>query len=275
MLPANNKQKVISMEFFDTHAHFYAPDDGDFAPWFQRAAEAGVTRVLLATSGWENTTDSANCANATKGAYFSAGIHPHEAETETSHDLRDYLTFLKQEKCVAAGEIGLDYYYEISGAEKQREVFETFLNLALECDKPAIIHCRDKADSGPAYDHAYEHLSAFAAKGGRFVLHSFAGSPQWVEKFDQLGAWFGVGGMVTFKAAENIRTIVRLMPTDRILMETDSPYLAPVPFRGKRNHPALMPNITETLALCQCRTAEEMAAIALDNALRFFRITKD
>lgn len=262
------------MEFFDTHAHYSPTEDGDFLPWFQRAADAGVTRVLLATSGWENTSDSANCANTVDGAFFSAGIHPHEAETETAHDHREYLTFLQQEKCVAAGEIGLDYFYEISPVEKQREVFETFLSLALESNKPAIIHCRDKADSGPAYDHTFEHLSAFANKGGRFVLHSFAGSPQWVKKFEAIGAWFGVGGMVTFKAAENIRTIVRLMPVDRIMMETDSPYLAPVPFRGKRNHPALMPNITETLALCQCRTAEEMAQITTDNALRFFGISK-
>ena len=262
------------MEFFDTHAHYSPTEDGDFLPWFQRAADAGVTRVLLATSGWENTSDSANCANAVDGAFFSAGIHPHEAETETAHDYREYLSFLQQKKCVAAGEIGLDYFYEISPVEKQREVFETFLSLALESNKSAIIHCRDKADSGPAYDHTFEHLSAFANKGGRFVLHSFAGSPQWVKKFEAIGAWFGVGGMVTFKAAENIRTIVRLMPVDRIMMETDSPYLAPVPFRGKRNHPALMPNITETLALCQCRTAEEMAQITTDNALRFFGISK-
>lgn len=262
------------MDFFDTHAHYSSAEDGEFALWFQRAADAGVTRVLLATSGWDNTSESAACANAVDGAYFSAGIHPHEAATETAHDHREYLTFLQQKKCVAAGEIGLDYFYDISPGKEQREVFETFLSLALECDKPAIIHCRDKADSGPAYDHAFEHLSAFADKGGRFVLHSFAGSPQWVKKFEKIGAGFGVGGMVTFKAAENIRTIVRLMPVDRIMMETDSPYLAPVPFRGKRNHPALMPNITETLALCQCRTAEEMAQITTDNALRFFGISK-
>lgn len=259
------------MEFFDTHAHF-GEEDRPFPQWADRAFQAGVTRILLAVSGWANTLESRENAHAVDKVYYSAGIHPHEAETETGHGIAEYETFLTDSKCIAVGEIGLDYYYDISPREKQREVFQGCLDLALKTGKPALIHCRDKEDTGDAYEHMYEHLSVFAAKGGRFELHSFAGSPEWLKKFRDLDAYFGVGGMITFKRAENIRTIARMMPIDRILTETDSPYLAPVPFRGKRNHPALLPHIAGALSECQCVTEEEIARITMENALTFFRI---
>ena len=261
------------MTFFDTHTH-YSVEDGPFPEWYARAVSAGVPYMLICSSGWENTTLSASCAAFAPEIYFAAGIHPQEAgsEAEKLHSPAEYGTFTADPKCLAVGEIGLDYYYENAPASVQRELFESFLQLALATGKPAVIHCRDKGDTGPAYDHAWEHLKAFSGRGGRFILHAFSGSVTWLERFLELGACFGVGGMVTFKKAENIRELVRRMPLERILLETDAPYLAPVPYRGKPNHPALLPCTASAFACLRGLSEEEAARRTLENALRFFRL---
>ena len=261
------------MILFDTHTH-YSAEDGPFPQWYARAVSAGVPYMLVCSSGWGNTTLSASCAAHAPEIYFAAGIHPQEAgeETEKHHPAREYAVFTGDPKCAAVGEIGLDYYYENAPEKVQRELFDSFLQLALDTGKPAVIHCRDKEDTGPAYDHAWEHLKSFAGRGGRFVLHAFSGSPQWLDRFLTLGAFFGVGGMVTFKKADNIRLLASRMPLDRVLLETDAPYLAPVPYRGKPNHPALLPCTAAAFARLRGLTEEETAEQTLKNAFRFFGI---
>lgn len=263
------------MTLFDTHTH-YSTEDGPFPEWYARAVSAGVPYMLICSSGWENTALSASCAALDPRIFFAAGIHPQEAgsEEEKVHAAEEYSVFTTDPKCAAVGEIGLDYYYENAPGSVQRELFESFLQLALSTGKPAVIHCRDKGDTGPAYDHAWEHLKPFSERGGRFVLHAFSGSVPWLERFLTLGAFFGVGGMVTFKKAENIRELVRRMPLDRILLETDAPYLAPVPHRGKPNHPALLPCTASAFASLRGLTEEEAAERTLENAIRFFGIGK-
>ena len=263
------------MTLFDTHTH-YSAEDGPFPEWYARAVSSGVPCMLICSSGWENTLLSQSCAAFAPEIGFAAGIHPQEAgsEEEKLHSPAEYAVFTRDPKCLAIGEIGLDYYYENAPAAVQRALFDAFLRLALSSDKPAVIHCRDKGDTGPAYDHAWEHLKDFAGRGGRFVLHAFSGSVPWLERFLELGAFFGVGGMVTFKKAENIRELVRRMPLDRILLETDAPYLAPVPHRGKPNHPALLPCTASAFALLRGLTEEEAAEKTLENALRFFGMEK-
>ncbi|MBO4491658.1 MAG: TatD family hydrolase [Lentisphaeria bacterium] len=263
------------MTLFDTHTH-YSGEDGPFPEWYARAAAAGVPYMLICSSGWENTALSKACAAHAPEISFAAGIHPQEAgsEAEKLHPAEDYAEFTADPKCAAVGEIGLDYYYENAPESVQRELFDSFLRLALTTGKPAVIHCRDKSDSGPAYEHAYEHLKAFSRRGGRFVLHAFSGSVPWLERFLELGAFFGVGGMVTFKKADNIRELVLRMPPDRILLETDAPYLAPVPHRGKPNHPALLPCTAAAFASLRGLTVEEAAELTLENAFRFLGIGK-
>jgi len=271
MMPERTSQVP---ELFDTHAHL--GDDGcpDEAAFYRRADEAGVPWILLCGSDFDSSRRAAGFASHFDRVFFAAGLHPldvlkHPCETEA------FEAFAAAPRFVAVGEIGLDYYYERDTREKQLEVFRSFLSLALCLDRPAIVHTRDVDGSTLAYDDAYTLLSAFAGAGGRFVLHSFAGSIDDFERFNALGAYFGCGGMVTFKKADNIRALALRYPEDRILLETDSPYLAPVPFRGKENHPEYLPWTARSLAALRGWSTDRTASMTTANAKRFFRISPE
>ncbi len=256
------------MIWIDTHFHGgeYLPD---FAAYIREAEEAGVRRLLLCASGKEETGPARDAAKAFPGLYYAVGIHPHNAESD-----RDFLPeldrFTGDPKLAAAGEIGLDYYYDFSPRQPQLEALEYQLDWALKNHLPAVIHCRDKAESEQAYADAYNLLKPFAERGGKFVLHCYAGSPAFAEKFAALGSYFGIGGMVTFGKADNIRELARLLPLDRLLVETDAPYLAPKPYRGKPNHSKFIPLIGAKLAEVKGITPEECAAATTANACRLF-----
>ena len=264
-------------ELFDTHAHL--GDDGcpDEAEYYRRAEEAGVPWLLLCGSDFESSRRAAEFASHFDRVYFAAGLHPldigkHPGDEETLDEFTAERVFRRDSKFVAVGEIGLDYFYDRGTREKQLEVFRSFLELALRLDRPAIIHTRDVDGSSLAYDDAYRLLSIFAGAGGRFVLHSFAGSLADLDRFAALGAYFGCGGMVTFKKADNIRALALRYPEDRVLLETDSPYLAPVPFRGKENHPAFLPWTAHSLAALRGWSMQKTVNLTTSNAKRFFRI---
>ena len=256
------------MIWIDTHFHGgeYLPD---FAAYIREAEEAGVHRLLLCASGKEETGPAREAAKTFPALYYAVGIHPHNAESD-----RDFLPeldrFTSDPKLAAAGEIGLDYYYDFSPRGPQLEALEYQLGWALKNHLPAVIHCRDKAESEQAYADAYGLLKPFAENGGKFVLHCYAGSPAFAEKFAALGSYFGVGGMVTFGKADNIRELARLLPLDRLLVETDAPYLAPKPYRGKPNHSKFIPLIGAKLAEVKGITPEECAAATTANACRLF-----
>lgn len=258
------------MVFFDTHLHL-PKEEFDATCFYNRAAESQVKYLMACSSGIQDTMNSARFAETIHNAWFTAGVHPHEAESEKA-PISDYAACAERTRFAAVGEIGLDYFYEISSKHAQQTVFEQFLSLALELHVPAIVHCRDKEQITDAYQDAYALLKDFSKAGGSFVLHSFAGTLEWMERFRSLGAWFGVGGMLTFKRAENIRAIVAHIPMERILLETDSPYLAPVPFRGKTNHPALLPYTAEVLADLLKIPIQDCARITTENAFRFLNM---
>lgn len=255
---------------FDTHVHL-TEEDQDPVAYLQRAGSTGVNELLFCSSGLENSRRSASFAASSEQIYFAAGVHPHAAQ-EMQEDVSAYLEFTAMPRLIAIGELGLDYYYDISPRETQIRVFQNFLGLAKQLDLPAIVHCRDKDESDRAYQDCFDILSDFSSDGGRFVLHSFAGNVAWMEKFTTLGAMFGVGGMLTFRRADNIREVVSAMLRERIMLETDSPYLAPVPHRGKTNHPAFLIHTAEAMAAMFGMTTEGIAALTTGNAHRFFRI---
>lgn len=261
-------------ELFDTHAHL--GDDGcpDEAAFYRRAEEAGVPWILLCGSDFASSRRAAEFASHFDRVYFAAGLHPLDVE-KSPCEAAEFEAFADAPRFVAVGEIGLDYYYEVETREKQLEVFRSFLDLALSLDRPAVVHTRDRDGSILAYDDAYSLLSDFAGAGGRFVLHSFAGSVADLDRFAALGAYFGCGGMVTFRKADNIRALAIRYPEDRILLETDSPYLAPVPFRGKENHPEYLPWTARSLAALRGWSTERTASLTTANAKRFFRIPPD
>ncbi|MBO5960088.1 MAG: TatD family hydrolase [Lentisphaeria bacterium] len=257
------------MDLFDTHAHL-TENDIDPAAYNRLAADAGVTRVLFCSSGLENSRKSADFAAACPDFFFAAGVHPHEAQ-EMQEGAGAYKIFAECPRLIAIGELGLDYYYDISPRDRQIAVFRDFLKLALEMDLPAVVHCRDKDPVDNAYADCYDILKDYSAAGGKFVLHSYAGTVEWMKRFADLGAWSGVGGMLTFKRADNIRQVVAEMPREKIILETDSPYLAPVPHRGKTNHPSFLPFTAQALANLTEQTTDAVSAMTTANALALFR----
>jgi TatD DNase family protein len=248
-------------DLFDTHLHL-DPEDNP-REIFQRARLAGVTGFVIATTTYEDSLRAQQVAAQEDGVYASVGIHPHSAEN-FDENLAVFRELAALPKVVAIGEIGLDYYYDFSPRDRQRQVFGTFLELAEELNLPVIIHCRE------AYDDCLAMLRDIRPK--RFLIHSYAGTPQWAEQVAELGAYFGITGMVTFKKADNIREALQAIPLDRLVLETDSPYLAPVPHRGRRNEPAYVVEVLKRTAAEKQLPTEELARVTSANARQFFNI---
>lgn len=260
------------MTLFDTHVHIDASQGPD--SYYEACVKADVPWLMACASDYQDSVRAAQFAGRFDKCLFSAGVHPHEA-VKSDVPVSQFKDFSKNPKFAAIGEVGLDFYYENSGRKEQSSLFAKMLSLSLELGKPALVHCRDKDGSNEAYSMCFDLLSAFAANGGRFALHCFAGTPEWAEKFLLAGAMFGVGGMITFPKAQNIRDTVSTLPMDRILLETDAPYLAPVPHRGKPNHPSLLVHTAQRLAELKGLSLEETAAITTGNAFSLFGIDTD
>lgn len=256
------------MELFDTHFHYY----GTVTPeeYYERASAAGVKYLLAAGSTLEESHRSMQFAEKIENSWFSCGIHPHEAEKSGEKPCDAFTGFRGHSKLVAIGEIGLDYFYEHSERDIQKRVFADFLKLAAEWQLPAIIHCRDKDGCFDAYSDALPMLKEFHFSGGRFVVHCFAGTPEWAEKFLELGAYLGITGIVTFPKAVNIRETLKVIAMERLLLETDTPYLAPVPYRGKENHSAYLPEIAKRTAEEKNIAVDELVSITTANAFKLF-----
>ncbi len=245
----------------DTHAHLTALDDADEA--VARAVEVGVTRIL--TVG----TDVADCRRALElaerhdGVFAILGIHPHEARTATTDDLAALRELLEHPKAVAVGETGLDWCRDYAPPDDQRRLFAAELELAADIGKPVVIHTR-AADE--------DTLAALAGFAGTVVLHCFS-SPHMLPTALERGWYVSFAGNATFPKAVDLRLAATQVPAERILAETDSPYLAPQPVRGKRNEPA---NVVHTLAaLAQARGEEpaELEAQIDSNAAACFGLS--
>jgi TatD DNase family protein len=251
----------------DSHAHL---DDSDFDPdraaMIERARAAGLRYILVAGGGTgPNRLDSPLAiAESHDWIYASVGVHPHEAQHFTDSHAEKIRKLAQHPKVVALGEIGIDYYYDHSPHDVQKQVLIRQMELARELKLPIIIHCRD----------AWADLREIAAAhwkptglGG--ILHCFTGSHEDARAFLDWGFLISFAGNLTFKKAENLREVARVVPLDRLLTETDSPYLAPVPFRGKRNEPAYVRGVTQELARLRNLTEEEIARRVLENFEKF------
>ena len=264
------------MHLFDTHFHY----SGEFSPAEYRnrilvdALSAGVfpeTLELNAVGGdFLESLRARSFAHAVPDCIFSVGVHPGSVE-RFSGDISEFETFRDDPLLAAVGELGLDYYYAAETAPRQREVFARFLELALEWGKPAIVHLRDQGDD-TAFTDGLALLREFTASGGRFEVHCFTGDWKWGEKILELGGYIGITGMVTFKRAENIREIAKMLPAERLLLETDSPYLAPVPYRGKENHPGFLGLVAAQVAEVRGMSISELCDLAARNGRRFFGV---
>lgn len=271
------------MKIFDTH--FHLPDEGiESFPGFDRAindhieqskstlciSDSKIDLALLCAGGdHAGSIIAGKYAHTHCNCFYSCGVHPHQA-AEYLKSPEDFSIFKNDDKLAAIGEIGLDYFYEESPIPEQLETFDRFLAMALEWDLPAMLHIRDKDGAFDAGQDALDRLKIFAGKGGRFVIHCCTIPQERIADFLDLGAMIGVTGMISFKRADNIREMLKKVPDDRLLLETDSPYLAPVPFRGKSNTPGLLILAAQALAAERKMTLDEICEITSTNAENFY-----
>jgi TatD DNase family protein len=242
----------------DTHAHLDALDE-PADDVVERAREAGVTRIVSVGTHAESWRDTLAIADRHEGVYAALGIHPHEAAAGDVDALRDALA---HPKAVAVGETGLDHYRDHAPRDVQRRMFESQVELAAELDKPVVIHTRAAEE---------ETLAVLAGFAGTVVLHCFS-SPVLLEPALERGWYVSFAGNVTYKNAHDLRSAAFAVPVDRLLAETDSPYLAPVPRRGRPNEPANLVHTVAALAHARNEDAGELAARIAANATRCFSL---
>jgi TatD DNase family protein len=260
--------------FVDSHAHIDGEEfDADREEVLARAREAGVRAILNVGTGdphGGNFERAVALAEKHEGVYAAVGVHPHDAKLYTEAAERLLLEFVRGGRVVAVGEMGLDYHYDNSPREVQREVFARQLRLAREEGLPVIIHSRD------ADEETLEILRAEcagAARGG--VMHCFGGGPALAEGALSLGFYISFAGNVTFKKAGALREVALTVPLERLLVETDCPYLAPVPHRGRRNEPAYVAATARFLAELRGVSAEELGRATSENFSRLFGVGVD
>lgn len=255
------------MELFDSHCHL---EDERFAgevdAALERMAQAGVNRCILASSDMPTGEKIVALADANPQVYGMVGFHPHEASQFREEDLVQMARWLKNPKIVGVGEIGLDYYYDHSPRDVQRSVLERQLDFALEQNAPVAFHIRD------AHGDTLDILSRRKGRLPEGVLHCFSGSLECARQYLDMGFYLSFAGPVTFKNAAKLQEVARFCPADRLLVETDSPYLAPVPLRGQRNEPANVRYVAQMVADLKGMTAEELARKAFENTCRLYRI---
>ncbi len=252
--------------WFDSHCHFDLERPDEALSALEKAVEAGVTGCLVQGTSMRNCPFVIELAHRVPGVYAAVGIHPHDAEGPK--DIEQMRKWWKDEKVRAVGEIGLDYFYDFADKAAQRSVFAEFLQEAADAGLPVVIHCRE------AFQDGFAMVKDCLSVGHPFEVHSFSGTADEAEKWIELGAMMSINGMVTFKKADNIRAILDVIPDERLLLETDSPYLAPVPFRGKENTPATIPVIGAYVAERRGMSPGELALLTTGNALRFLNIEK-
>ncbi len=255
---------------FDTHAHYDDEKfDEDRAEMLSDIREAGVCNVVNVGASVRGCYDSVKLSKDYDFIYAAVGVHPDYAKDMDEKVFAELSRLADDEKCVAIGEIGLDYYWDASERDVQKLWFKRQLELALEKNKPIIIHSRD------ACEDTMEILRDFAEKPHPNVdIHCFSYSPEIAREYVKMGFYIGVGGVVTFKNGRKLQETVKETPIDRILLETDCPYLAPEPFRGKRNNSAYIKYVAERIAELKGLTYDEVLEITEQNARRFYGISR-
>ena len=253
------------LEYIDSHAHLADPAfDEDREVVIERARASGAVSIVSIGESIAAADRAELIAKAYPGfIHHTAGVHPHDAaQFDAARDL-DAIREHVARGAVAVGECGLDYHYDHSPRDAQRAAFDAQLRLAGELQRPVVVHTREADD-----DVAAMVKSAMSA-GVRGVLHCYTGTHA-IAELALAGSWFvSFSGIVTFKKWDDI-ALLRLVPDDRLLVESDSPYLAPVPFRGKRNEPSFVPRTIERLAAVRDTTSDHLAAMTTANARRFF-----
>lgn len=249
---------------FDTHAHYDDEKfDEDRDEFLSSLPSLGVINVINCGCSLKSCLKSIELAKKYDYIYCALGIHPSDITENSEDEFKKIKELYSYAKCVAIGEIGLEYHYDDVPKEKQLEFFEKQLILSKELDLPVIVHDRE------AHEDTMTLLKKYQPKG---VVHCFSGGAEMAKEVLKLGMYIGLGGAVTFKNARKPLEVAEIVPTDRLLLETDCPYMAPVPFRGKRNSSDLIAYTAEKLAEVKEMDTQELISQTNENAHRLFRI---
>lgn len=248
----------------DTHCHLYYKDlKKDLQGVFDRANKLGVNRFICAATNMEDVHQCIEIAENYDQVFCSSGIHPHDTKDAPKNYIEKIYNLMSNDKMVAIGEIGLDYFRNISDSNIQKKRLREQLKIALEIDKPVIIHNRE------ADEDMISILTEFPEVSG--VAHCFSSNLDMANQFLELGYYISFSGNLTFKNS-HLPSVAKELPLDRLLVETDSPFLSPVPFRGKPNEPARVRYVAEKLAEIHNIALEEIANITSENASKVFRL---
>ncbi|HWE99064.1 MAG TPA: TatD family hydrolase [Caulobacteraceae bacterium] len=251
----------------DSHVNLHAPQfDPDRDAVIARARAAGVCRMLTICDRIDRFEAVHAIATAHDDIYATVGAHPHEARDHSGLTVDELCALAERAKVVGIGETGLDFHYDLSPREAQAQVFRIHIEASRRTGLPLIVHTREAdAVTAEIVETAYAD-GAFA-----LLMHCYTSGPELARRMAALGAWFSVSGIASFRAAEEVRAVIADMPADRILVETDCPYLAPVPMRGRRNEPAFVGHVVEALAKVRGWTIEETQQRTSDAFFTLFR----
>ena len=249
---------------FDTHAHYDDKSyDKDRNQLLMSMYEEGVCNIINVGFDEQTSKNSIDLSEKYPFIYAAVGVHPHEVSKASDNYLEVIKSFLQNDKVVAIGEIGLDYHYDLSPRDEQKKAFEDQLKLAKELDIPVIIHNRE------AHEDTLTLLKKYKPRG---VVHCFSGSEEMSKEIIKLGMYIGLGGAVTFKNAKNPVLVAKSVPLDRLVLETDAPYMAPVPFRGKRCDSSMIMETAKVIAGVRGMDVYDLLESTKENAQKFFNI---
>ena len=249
----------------DTHLHLHFPQyDADREDVIRRAFAGGVGRLINIGTGLEDSRKAVAVAERYPEVYAAVGYHPHESKNATAGDLAGLEALVAHPRVVAIGEVGLDYFHDHSPRNVQMELFHTFLGWCRKHQKPLILHCRE------AYGDMLRILRETLPVPCRGVLHCFSSDAATMEKFLEMGFHIAFGGAITYKNNDALREACRACPADRLVLETDAPYLAPQSKRGRRNEPLYMIETAEFIAKLRGDTVDRIAAATTENAQKLF-----
>lgn len=251
--------------YFDTHAHLDDEKfDADREEIIEHIKSEGVSLVVNIGADMESSKTTVELAEKYDFIYAAVGVHPYDEPDLTDDDILELKQLAKSEKVVAIGEIGLDYHFPDTDKEGQKEGFRKQIALAKELNLPYVVHDRD------SHQDCYDIIKESGYFRG--VMHCFSGSSEFAKQMTDLGFYISFAGTVTFKNAKKVKEAAKTVPLDRILIETDCPYLSPEPNRGKRNNPANVRYTAEVLAEIKGISLDEMAKITMENGKRFYGI---
>lgn len=253
---------------FDTHAHYDDEAfDEDREELLDRMKEAGIDYVVNVGANMASSRKTIELCEQYSFLYGAVGIHPSDAQEMNDEALKELHQMAGHDKIVAIGEIGLDYYWPEPAKEVQKKAFEMQVALAKEVKLPIAIHSRDAARD------TADMLSSLHGGDCGGVIHCFSYTKEMAREFLNMGFYIGIGGVVTFKNSRKLKEAVQYIPMDRIVLETDCPYLAPTPYRGKRNSSLYLPYVAEEIARLKGISYEEVLAATMTNAKKMYRIS--